>query len=146
MNTLAKALAVVALFSLATAFVPSSTNAPVKSSPTAQYALADRIFGMDLFAPKKDQNDYGARNAKNVKVGKITDKSYIPAGLTKAQYEKVRLDADKKKQENYQRNVKKAGESRRPQPHLWIVGLYLEMLLTVSFLSLLLARCIHGLH
>jgi hypothetical protein len=77
MNTLAKALAVVALFSLATAFVPSSTNAPVKSSPTAQYALADRIFGMDLFAPKKDQNDYGARNAKNVKVGKITDKSYI---------------------------------------------------------------------
>jgi hypothetical protein len=26
----------------------------------------DTIFGMDLFAPKKDQNEYGARNKKNV--------------------------------------------------------------------------------
>lgn len=29
-------------------------------------SLFDRVFGMDLFAPKMDQNDYGARTKKNV--------------------------------------------------------------------------------
>ena len=28
--------------------------------------LSERIFGMDLFEPVKDQNNYGARNKKNV--------------------------------------------------------------------------------
>ena len=29
-------------------------------------SLFDRVFGMDLFNPVKDQNDYGARAKKNV--------------------------------------------------------------------------------
>ena len=29
-------------------------------------SLFDRVFGLDLFEPKKTQNDYGARNGKNV--------------------------------------------------------------------------------
>ena len=31
-----------------------------------QGSLFDAVAGMDLFAPKKDQNSYGARNSKNV--------------------------------------------------------------------------------
>jgi len=65
---------------------------------------------MDLWAPVADSNDYGARSKKKkIATGKLTDKSYVPAGLTKAQYEKIRTEADKKKDANYQRNVKKAG-------------------------------------
>jgi hypothetical protein len=45
-----------------------------------------------------------------VKVGQITEKSYIPAGLTKAQYEKVRAEEQKKKDAIYQKNVAKAGK------------------------------------
>jgi hypothetical protein len=70
--------------------------------------LADRIFNLDLF--DRDGNKYGARSNKNVKVGKLGDNSYVPAGLSKAQYEKVRAEEKKKKDENYQRNVKKAGK------------------------------------
>ncbi len=64
---------------------------------------------MDLFAPKADQNDYGARNSKTLTRGEITGKSYIPAGLTAEQYKKIRASEDKKKADNYARNVKKAG-------------------------------------
>lgn len=44
-----------------------------------------------------------------LKLGAITDKSYIPSGLTKAQYEKIRKEEEAKKQANYKRNVAKAG-------------------------------------
>ena len=44
-----------------------------------------------------------------IKTGKITDKSYVPAGLTRAQYEKIRADEQAKKEANYQKNAKKAG-------------------------------------
>jgi len=64
---------------------------------------------MDLFAPVSDQNDYGARGNKKLSTGKLTEKSYVPSGLTKAQYEKIRADADGKKAANYKRNVAKAG-------------------------------------
>ena len=64
---------------------------------------------MDLFAPKKDQNDYGARSSKNVSVGKLTSKSYVPAGMNREQFEKIRKGEAKKKADNYARNVKKAG-------------------------------------
>merc|ERR1712050_723037 len=60
-------------------------------------------------APVADSNEYGARSKKKLKTGKLSKNSYVPAGLTKAQYEKIRADADKKKAANYQRNVKKAG-------------------------------------
>lgn len=29
-------------------------------------SLFDKVFGLDLFSPVKEQNDYGARNKKNV--------------------------------------------------------------------------------
>lgn len=65
---------------------------------------------MDLWAPVSDSNDYGARGKKNLKVGKLGDNSYVPAGLSKAAYQKVR-DADQaKKNSNYQKNVAKAGK------------------------------------
>ena len=43
-----------------------------------------------------------------MKQGKLTEKSYVPAGLTKAQYEKVRAADAAKKANNYDKNVKKA--------------------------------------
>ena len=68
-----------------------------------------QIANMDLFAPVKDQNNYGARSKKNLAVGKITDKSYVPAGLSAADYEKIRARDAAKKKANYEKNVKKAG-------------------------------------
>eukprot|EP00552_Chaetoceros_brevis_P004958 CAMPEP_0197736652 /NCGR_PEP_ID=MMETSP1435-20131217/2640_1 /TAXON_ID=426625 /ORGANISM="Chaetoceros brevis, Strain CCMP164" /LENGTH=118 /DNA_ID=CAMNT_0043324865 /DNA_START=51 /DNA_END=407 /DNA_ORIENTATION=+ len=64
---------------------------------------------MDLFAPKKDQNDYGARNKKDISLGKLGNNSYVPAGLSREEFDKVRKGAVAKKKANYERNVKKAG-------------------------------------
>lgn len=80
-----------------------------RSSTALSESLFTKIANMDLFAPVKDQNDYGARNKKNVKVGTLSKNSYVPAGLTKAEYEKVRKSEADKKKANYERNVKKAG-------------------------------------
>ncbi|CAB9503810.1 expressed unknown protein [Seminavis robusta] len=100
----------VAFLATASAFAPMTpTNAPTKSS-TAVYSLFDSITGMDLFAPKKDQNKYGARTGKNLKIGTIGSGSYVPDGLTQAQYNKIRAEAASKKEANYQRNVAKAGK------------------------------------
>jgi hypothetical protein len=44
-----------------------------------------------------------------LKVGAIGAKSYVPDGLSAAQYSKVRAQEATKKANNYQRNVKKAG-------------------------------------
>lgn len=90
----------------AQAFAP----APQGRTVTSRDALFNKIFDMDLFAPKKDQNTYGARNKKNLKQGKITESSYIPAGLTKAQYEKVRAGDQNVKDTRYAKNVAKAGK------------------------------------
>merc|ERR1719223_1699398 len=65
---------------------------------------------MDLFAPKADQNDYGARNKKQLGVGKLGGNSYVPNGLSREQYEKIRQGEAQKKASNYQRNVAKAGK------------------------------------
>lgn len=65
---------------------------------------------MDLFDPVKDQNDYGARNKKNIAVGKISKgSSYVPAGMSADEYNKIRSNEAAKKKANYERNVKKAG-------------------------------------
>merc|ERR1719329_409336 len=64
---------------------------------------------MDLFAPKKDQNTYGARSKKNLKVGSITSNSYVPQGLSAKQYAEIRKKEQSKKDANYKRNVAKAG-------------------------------------
>lgn len=89
------------------AFAPLPTSGRVA---TAHESIFSRIADMDLFAPKKDQNEYGARAKKNLAVGKITEKSYIPAGLTKAQYEKARAADEAKKNARYAKNVAKAGK------------------------------------
>eukprot|EP00566_Odontella_aurita_P036828 CAMPEP_0113592492 /NCGR_PEP_ID=MMETSP0015_2-20120614/37875_1 /TAXON_ID=2838 /ORGANISM="Odontella" /LENGTH=59 /DNA_ID=CAMNT_0000499031 /DNA_START=74 /DNA_END=249 /DNA_ORIENTATION=+ /assembly_acc=CAM_ASM_000160 len=44
----------------ASAFVPAGDARP-SSALFEKKPLAQRIFDMDLFAPKSDQNDYGAR-------------------------------------------------------------------------------------
>lgn len=100
------AAASIALLASASAFAPTATNGRVS---VAREALADKIFGMDLWEPVKDSNEYGARTKKNLKQGKLGSNSYVPAGLSKAEYEKIRAADMKKKEENYQRNVKKAG-------------------------------------
>jgi hypothetical protein len=61
-----------ALLASASAFAPFEFRGRVS---TAQNALFDDIFNMDLFEPKKDQNKYGARANKNLAMGKITEQS-----------------------------------------------------------------------
>merc|ERR1712151_944928 len=83
---------------------------PVNSrSSTEANAIFDNIADMDLFAPFADRNTYGARSKKNLKVGKITSKSYIPDGLTAVQYSQLRAQEKAKKDANYAKNVQKAG-------------------------------------
>lgn len=45
-----------------------------------------------------------------LKVGKIGDSSYVPSGLTAAEYNKVREQEAAKKAANYKKNVAKAGK------------------------------------
>merc|ERR1712232_15597 len=61
------------------------------------------------FAPKANQNDYGARRGKNMKQGTLSRNSYVPAGLSRAQYAAFRKKEQQKKAANYNRNVAKAG-------------------------------------
>jgi hypothetical protein len=60
-----KTSAIVALSLVATAqgFAPSSQG---RVGTQLSESLFDKVFGMDLFTPVKDQNDYGARTKKNV--------------------------------------------------------------------------------
>ena len=58
------ALSILATVSTAAAFVPAQQQNSRVS--TEQAALADKIFGLDLFAPNPEINTYGARNKKNV--------------------------------------------------------------------------------
>jgi hypothetical protein len=44
-------------------FAPASQG---RAGTQLQETLFDKILGMDLFAPVKEQNDYGARGKKNV--------------------------------------------------------------------------------
>jgi len=76
-----------------------------QKSPT----ISDRIFNMDLYAPVANQNDYGARKGKKLTQGKLSQKSYVPAGMSKAQYEKIRSKDKRKKDDTYAYNVEKQG-------------------------------------
>jgi len=49
-------------------------------------------------------------NFMQLTLGKIGANSYVPAGLTKEQYEKLRKEEVAKKEANYKRNVAKAGK------------------------------------
>ena len=73
-------------------------------------SLFGTIFDLDLFAPNKDVNDYGARSKKKIVTGKIGTNSYVPSGLTAEQYNAIRAESDRKKAANYQKNVAKAGK------------------------------------
>lgn len=85
--------------------------APVAKEAPKGKRIAARVFDMDLFAPRADQNDYGARGRKNLKQGTISaGSSYVPSGLSADEYNKIRKEAATKKEANYQRNVAKAGK------------------------------------
>ena len=57
------AFSFLAIVTAVSAFVPAQQNNRVS---VEQGALADKIFGLDLFAPNPEVNTYGARNKKNV--------------------------------------------------------------------------------
>lgn len=104
------ALIIAGCVATASAFAPSQQPAGSSTQLFAEKkSFFSTVFDLDLFAPKSDQNDYGARGKKNLQVGEITGKSYVPAGLTAEQYKKIREAEAKKKADNYARNVKKAG-------------------------------------
>ena len=59
----------------AAAFAPST---PVARSSTAlNESIFSKIANMDLWAPVKDSNDYGARNRKKVNIDKIIEHSNV---------------------------------------------------------------------
>ena len=60
------ALLSLGLVATATGFAPAQQG---RSNTQLQESLFDKIFQMDLFEPVKDQNDYGARNKKKVRLG-----------------------------------------------------------------------------
>jgi hypothetical protein len=107
------ALIIAASIASASAFAPSSNGARAPTDLSAEKkekkSFFKTVFDMDLFAPNADQNDYGARGKKNLAQGKLGANSYIPSGLTKEQFEAIRKNEAKKKADNYQRNVAKAG-------------------------------------
>ena len=103
------ALLVLSLVASANAFAPSKNGRPETALSAEGKTFFNRVFELDLFAPVADQNDYGARKKKKLTQGKITDKSYIPSGLTKAQYAKLRAEEVARKNAKYQQNAKKAG-------------------------------------
>lgn len=108
-NSKMKTSAVIALGLVASVqgFAPTQQG---RVDTQLQESLFDKIFGMDLFEPVKTQNDYGARGKKNLKTGKITaGSSYVPSGMSAAEFEKIRSRDAAKKAANYQRNVAKAG-------------------------------------
>lgn len=54
----------VACIASTSAFAPINNGA--RPSTQLQKSFFKTVFDMDLFAPVSDQNDYGARNKKNV--------------------------------------------------------------------------------
>jgi len=59
------AFSLLALLASVSAFVPAQQQG-ARVGSTEQAAIADKIFGLDLFAPNPDINTYGARKKKNV--------------------------------------------------------------------------------
>uniref|UniRef100_A0A7S1VRA8 PS II complex 12 kDa extrinsic protein n=1 Tax=Grammatophora oceanica TaxID=210454 RepID=A0A7S1VRA8_9STRA len=107
----------IALIASVSAFAPAVPSARVntqlaakKEAKPAAKPFFENIFGMDLFAPNPNVNTYGARSKKKLGGGKLGAKSYVPAGLSKSEYEKVRSADQKVKDERYAKNVKKAGK------------------------------------
>lgn len=104
------ALIAVSLVASANAFAPAANGRSTSALSAEKKPFFSQVFDMDLFAPVADVNDYGARKKKKLATGKLTEKSYVPSGLSKAQYEKIRLAEIAKKEANYQKNAAKAGK------------------------------------
>lgn len=60
------AFVTIATLASASAFAPNSQGRSTTSLAAEKKSFFRTVFDMDLFAPKADQNDYGARNKKNV--------------------------------------------------------------------------------
>ena len=66
------AFIIAASIASASAFAPSTRGAPSTTALSAEKekkSFFSTVFGMDLFAPNADVNDYGSRSKKNVSVG-----------------------------------------------------------------------------
>ena len=103
------ALIALSLLVSASAFTPASNGRSTSALSAEKKPFFSQVFDLDLFAPVADVNDYGARKKKKIATGKLTEKSYVPTGLSKAQYEKIRAAEIAKKEANYQKNAAKAG-------------------------------------
>jgi len=99
--------ALFAFLGVASAFAPMPTG---RVNTQLSESFFDKVFGMDLFEPVKNQNEYGQYKNKGLKVGALSSRSYVPQGLSKADYQKVRDADQKKKDANYAKNAKKAGK------------------------------------
>jgi len=90
-------------------FAPAASQQG-RAGTQLQKSIFDAISDMDLWAPDKDSNEYGARNKKKLSIGEIKKgKSYVPDGLTASEYTNIRKKQQKSKDDNYKRNVAKAG-------------------------------------
>jgi len=111
-STIATTLLIaVVLVAVVQGFTPSSLQGGRgETSTQLNKSIFDAISDMDLWAPDKDSNSYGARNNKKLSIGEIKKgKSYVPDGLTASQYQNIRKKQQKSKDDNYKRNVAKAG-------------------------------------
>lgn len=81
----------------------------VQVSAINSHYFSSQVAGMDLFAPNPDINKYGQRG-KKVKQGSIGSNSYVPAGLSLSEYQKIRQKDVAKRDASYKRNVAKAGK------------------------------------
>ncbi|GMI46424.1 hypothetical protein TrCOL_g1221 [Triparma columacea] len=95
------------------AFTP--TMAPKVSNTALNANFFATVFDMDLWKDKSDSNDYGGRSKKvewtSKGLGKIEQgKSYVPSGMTAAQFNAMRAKERQQKEKNYQKNVAKAGK------------------------------------
>mmetsp|Transcript_29290 Transcript_29290/g.52969 ORF Transcript_29290/g.52969 Transcript_29290/m.52969 type:complete len:165 (+) Transcript_29290:55-549(+) len=112
------AVFLVSSLAVASAFAPTQVNsrsgmelmAKKGATKEEKKPFFESVFSMDLFAPNPEVNTYGARAKKNLKLGSIGSNSYIPDGLSQAEYDKIRQNDLKKREENYKRNVAKAGK------------------------------------
>lgn len=79
-------------------------------------SIFDTVSDMDLFNTNGvgsglNRNAYGARNQKmykkNLKVGRITGKSYVPSGMTQEQYANLRTKEASYRDASYKKNADK---------------------------------------
>merc|ERR1740124_1237064 len=102
-------VAVVLAVTVVQGFAPAASQQG-RVGTQLQKSIFDAISDMDLWAPDKDSNEYGARNNKKLSIGEIKKgKSYVPDGLTASEYSNIRKNQQKSKDDNYKRNVAKAG-------------------------------------